>query len=107
MIVVCNNCSSRLQVDESKAPAANFNIRCPKCNSSLELASASPASEKGALGIGGSPSTEHRRYEQPKAAPLFESARAGKDIAKMNIEISETEKLAQLLANLLAPSVVN
>jgi len=73
----------------------------------LELASASPATEKGALGIGGSPSTEHRRYEQPKAAPLFESSKADQDFGKKHVDISEAEKLARLLASLLAPSVID
>jgi len=35
MIVVCTNCSARLQVNEDKAPAGPFNIRCPKCNTSI------------------------------------------------------------------------
>ena len=34
MIIVCQKCDARLQVDEAKVPAGRFTIRCPKCNSS-------------------------------------------------------------------------
>jgi predicted Zn finger-like uncharacterized protein len=99
MIIVCQNCSARLQVDETKAAGPTFSVRCPKCNSAIELSSASPASDKGALAVGGSPSTDQHRFEQPTPAPLFEveSGRTGDES-----ESSKLEKLAQLLAGLLS-----
>ncbi len=67
MIIVCPKCATRLQVDEEKSPARPFNVRCPKCNSTVSSGVASPASEHGALAVGGSPSTEHPRFEQNTA----------------------------------------
>jgi len=67
MILVCPKCATRLQVDEEKSPARPFNVRCPKCNSTVSSGVASPASEHGALGAGGSPSTDHPRFEQNTA----------------------------------------
>lgn len=67
MILVCPKCATRLQVDEEKSPARPFNVRCPKCNSTVSSSVASPASEHGALGAGGSPSTDHPRFEQNTA----------------------------------------
>lgn len=67
MIIVCQKCATRLQVDEEKSPARPFNVRCPKCNATVSSGVASPASEHGALAVGGSPSTEHPRFEQTTA----------------------------------------
>lgn len=67
MIIVCQKCATRLQVDEEKSPARPFNVRCPKCNATVSSGVASPASEHGALAVGGSPSTEHPRFEHNTA----------------------------------------
>ena len=77
MIIVCQKCATRLQVDEEKSPARPFNVRCPKCNATVSSGVASPASEHGALGVGGSPSTEHPRFEQ-------NTARAYEPVAKVD-----------------------
>lgn len=73
MILVCQKCATRLQVDEEKSPARPFNVRCPKCNATVSSGVASPASEHGALAVGGSPSTEHPRFE-PNTARAYEPA---------------------------------
>lgn len=75
MILVCPKCATRLQVDEEKSPARPFNVRCPKCNSTVSSGVASPASEQGALAVGGSPSTDHPRFEQ-NTARAYEPASA-------------------------------
>jgi len=67
MIIVCQSCASRLQIDDEKSPSRGFTIRCPKCKSTIHSNSSSPASEQSALGIGDSPSTEHPRYVPPTA----------------------------------------
>ena len=77
MVLVCQKCATRLQVDEEKTPARPFNVRCPKCNATVSSGVASPASEHGALAVGGSPSTEHPRFEQ-------NTARAYDPAAKVN-----------------------
>ena len=70
MIIVCQKCDSRLQVDEARMPPRPFVIRCPKCQSSVDSGFASPASEQAA--VSGSPSSEVPRFEQPNPAPLFQ-----------------------------------
>src|SRR5215217_1364975 len=67
MIIVCPKCSTRLQIDEEKSPNRPFNVRCPKCSSTISSGPASPASEQSALAVGGSPATDHPRFEQPTA----------------------------------------
>jgi predicted Zn finger-like uncharacterized protein len=67
MTIVCQNCSTRLQLDDDKMPSGSFSVRCPKCNKTVNSTPANRLSEQSALAVGGSPSTEHPRYEQPTA----------------------------------------
>ena len=74
MIVICSNCSTRLQLDEAKLPSRPFTIRCPKCQSIINgepPAAAGNVSDQSALAMGDSPALENVRYKQPKAAPAF------------------------------------
>jgi len=64
MIIVCHKCSTRLQVDVEKSQNRPFSVRCPKCNSTVNSGPASPATEQSALAAGGSPATDHPRFEQ-------------------------------------------
>src|SRR6185295_17813783 len=67
MIIVCPKCTTRLQIDDEKSPTRPFNVRCPKCNSTISAGPASPATEQSALAVGGSPATDHPRFEQATA----------------------------------------
>lgn len=67
MIIVCQKCSTRLQLDDEKSPQRPFNVRCPKCNNTVSAGPANPATEQSALAVGGSPSTDHPRFEQSTA----------------------------------------
>ena len=77
MTIVCQNCSTRLQIDDDKAPAGAFSVRCPKCKTTVNSAAASPASDQSALAVGGSPSTEHPRYDQV-TAPVYQFGEVAK-----------------------------
>jgi predicted Zn finger-like uncharacterized protein len=35
MIVVCSQCTARLQIDDAKVPAHSFTVRCPKCHNAI------------------------------------------------------------------------
>ena len=67
MIIVCPKCATRLQIDDEKSPNRPFNVRCPKCSTTVSSSPASPATEQSALAAGGSPSTDHPRFEQSTA----------------------------------------
>src|SRR6185369_424240 len=75
MIIVCQKCSTRLSIDDEKSPQRPFSVRCPKCNNTVSSGPASPATEQSALAIGGSPSTDHPRFEQ-STARAYEPAMA-------------------------------
>lgn len=67
MIIVCPKCSTRLQIHDEKSPNRPFNVRCPKCSATVSSGPASPATEQSALAVGGSPATDHPRFEQTTA----------------------------------------
>src|SRR5215203_965319 len=96
MIIVCTKCSTRLQIDEEKSPNRPFNVRCPKCNSTITAGSAGPVTEGSALAVGGSPSTDHPRYEQSTAG-VYESSSAG-----ATSTAGSTEDTMRMLADLLS-----
>jgi len=101
MIIACQTCASRLQVDETKITSRPFTVRCPKCNSSVDGGSASPAAEQSAIAVGGSPATGNPRFEQPKPAPLFELQQTVKEV---KADASAAEQLVELLSGLLSQS---
>ncbi len=70
MIIVCQKCDSRLQVDEARVPSRPFVIRCPKCHSSVNSDLPSPTPEQTA--VSPSSSSYDPSFEQPNPAPLFE-----------------------------------
>jgi predicted Zn finger-like uncharacterized protein len=98
MIITCQNCSARLQVDETKVSARPFTIRCPKCNSSVDSGSPGPALEENATAASSSPATENPRFDQPTPAPLYELQQ--EDVVT-SPAASATEKLAELLSGLM------
>jgi len=102
MIIVCQKCSSRLQIDETKVPTGAFNIRCPKCNGTVETPAQSPAFEQSAIALGDSPATSSSRFEQPNPAPLFEVGE-GDQTAKP--DASAAEMLMELFAKLAGQSL--
>ena len=96
MIIVCQKCDTRLQVDEAKVPSRPFVIRCPKCNSSVDSGSSNSTSEK-EVGTGESATPEYR-FEQPNPAPLFEPQQKASESGAGG----GAEKLAELLQGLIA-----
>ena len=93
MTIVCQNCSTRLQIDDEKAPAGAFTVRCPKCKNTVNSSAPSPASDQGALALGGSPATEHPRYEQP-AAQAFQLS----NLAKQSDSAPDSDMVRALLS---------
>ena len=95
MIIVCPKCAARLQIDDEKSPNRPFNVRCPKCNSTVSSGQGSPATEQSALAVGGSPSTEHPRFE-PSTARAYEPATPNA------VEAGSTDQAMQALLELLS-----
>ncbi len=96
MIIVCQKCDARLQVDETKVPARPFTIRCPKCSSSIESGLPTASTESEMVNDTEGRPLDTSGFEQTNPAPLFEAEEkttgAGPDNA--------LERLSELLAGL-------
>jgi predicted Zn finger-like uncharacterized protein len=97
MIIVCPKCSTRLQVDQEKSSSRPFNVRCPKCSATISASGASPALEQSALAVGGSPSTDHPRFEQPTARAYEPATKQAEPI-----EAASSNEALRMLADLLS-----
>jgi predicted Zn finger-like uncharacterized protein len=98
MIIVCQKCDSRLQVDEARVPARPFVLRCPKCNSSIDSGLPIAPEEQSAGAIAEIPSSENVRFEQPNPAPLFQVDQKADVIGPE----SPIERLTELLSGLVS-----
>ena len=96
MTIICQSCSTRLQIDDDKAPTGAFTVRCPKCKSTVNASVGNPALDQSALGVGGSPSTEHPRYDQP-TAPVYQMSNVDS-----SVEDIPSEDALRALLNLLS-----
>ncbi len=96
MILVCESCSTSLQLDEKKAPSGKFTIRCPKCKSLVSVSVGvgnQNSSENGAAEsvANNKPAQPASQYKPPQTAGKNpDSAIAG-----------SSEELMRLLAGLL------
>ncbi len=88
MIIRCDNCSVSLQLDESKIPAGNFSVRCPRCQNLLRV-------QKDASGRGLS-TVEQLAASQPAAA----AAEGSEDFAAKESDFQINSALKSLMAAL-------
>ncbi len=102
MIIVCSNCSTRLQLDDAKVPSRPFTLRCPKCQNAINGQPPPSASDHSAVALGDSPATELPRFEQPDHAPAFKPTTNTGDLgAPSNADATDANELVRLLADLL------
>src|SRR6266542_4980890 len=107
MVLICPKCEARLQLDEAKAPSRPFTVRCPKCQTSVNVqpppaasndtATSEPAgrSETGAA-------ADRISFERPATASLFKPN--SEDSNSINTSQSASaglNDLAKLLAETL------
>lgn len=106
MVLTCPKCNARLQLDEAKKPSRPFSVRCPKCQTGVNVQSvdADSAAPQAVASPAAAPSNTVTPYERPVIAQPF----------KPNVEDSRPEAaveassplsdLARLLAEALRQS---
>lgn len=104
MIVVCSQCTTRLQLDDAKIPSRPFTVRCPKCQSIIHgQPIATTNGQQSALSVGDTPALENQRFNPPMAAPVFkpDESQNGKDVETYGNTSSDQNELVRLLSELL------
>jgi CheY-like chemotaxis protein len=105
MVLICTKCEARLQLDEAKAPSRPFSVRCPKCQTSVNV-QAPPASNMIAtpddiVEMPATP-TQASAFEHPIAAPPF---KAGEDKSDPVLATENTPAGLDGIAKLLAEAL--
>jgi predicted Zn finger-like uncharacterized protein len=97
MIVICPNCTTRLQLEASKVPSRAFSVRCPKCQHIVNAQPPAPSSQRDALAVGSDPPASARPQ------PVGGSATAATPTAAEQPQAHEAEEaeVLRLLASLL------
>jgi predicted Zn finger-like uncharacterized protein len=112
MVITCQQCGARLQLDDTKVPARQFTVRCPKCEHSIAVqpgaqTAASPSSgaatSAGAHASAESSASNASRFARPAPAPAFRPEGVESDATPNNVDSIRTERdeIAQLLSTLL------
>jgi predicted Zn finger-like uncharacterized protein len=105
MVITCQQCSARLQLDDTKIPARAFTVRCPKCQHVINAQPAPQAQQAaagGALGLGEMPAAQSPRGARPTPAPIFQPDGGGADASPDgNPMRGDRDEITSLLSALL------
>jgi predicted Zn finger-like uncharacterized protein len=71
MVLVCQQCSARLQLDDAKAPSRAFSVRCPKCQASVNHDPANAVEPQTTSADTSAASDAPVRFEVPTVAPRY------------------------------------
>jgi predicted Zn finger-like uncharacterized protein len=110
MVLICSKCEARLQLDEAKAPSRPFTVRCPKCQASINVQTATITAAESATAeaVGTEPSQSFSRasFERPATAPRFTPTREESEAASVNQAgpMPGLNELAKLLAEAMSQS---
>ena len=101
MVIICQQCTARLQLDDTKIPARSFTVRCPKCQHMINAQPPAQGNEQGAVGLsGGAAGVNHSRFERPRPAPAYKLDEEADGDATNGVA-ADKDEVAGLLASLL------
>jgi len=109
MVLTCPQCETRLQLDEAKTPSRPFAVRCPKCQTNVNVqpngeAVTSPKPDQPMAATEAAHRNPVPAFERPVTAPKFEP-RGHERIASSSPENpSALNDIAKLLAEALSHS---
>ncbi|MCA1814812.1 MAG: zinc-ribbon domain-containing protein [Acidobacteria bacterium] len=110
MVITCQQCSARLQLDDTKVPSRPFTVRCPKCQHIIKAQPQAPATAQGgALAVGETPAAHASRFARPMPAPAFrlEGAEDAGDAPQTEAIRTDRDEIAQLLSSLLSRAMTS
>jgi predicted Zn finger-like uncharacterized protein len=108
MVLICSKCEARLQLDEAKAPSRPFAVRCPKCQTSVNVqpAAAELSTPEAETASDVSPVLTRTSFERPATAPLFRPTREETESTSVTQggPLPGLDDLAKLLADAMRQS---
>src|ERR1700749_2121587 len=100
MIVICPNCTTKLQLEASKVPSRAFSVRCPKCQHIVNAQPPAQSSQRDALAAGSEPPAS-TRTQQPGGGVAASASHAVAEPQAQDGATPESEVL-RMLASLLS-----
>jgi predicted Zn finger-like uncharacterized protein len=106
MVLNCTKCDARLQLDDTKTPTRPFTVRCPKCQTAVNVPAAGGNAEQGTPNTGDDSSLLNRAFERPITAPRFTLTRedAEETPAAQPSSVAGLNDLAKILAEAMRQS---
>jgi predicted Zn finger-like uncharacterized protein len=110
MVLICPKCEARLQLDEAKAPSRPFTVRCPRCQTGVNVTTAAANGEARTPEAGpssdDSPILSRTPFERPVTAPRFTPSNEESEPASSSQSgaIPGLNDLAKLLAEAMRQS---
>jgi predicted Zn finger-like uncharacterized protein len=101
MVIICQQCSARLQLDDAKVPARPFTVRCPKCQHIINAQPPTQAPDYSALGVGDAATAAPSRFGRPMPAPAFRPEASNDAPAAGDPLATDKGEVARLLSALL------
>ncbi|HKG14840.1 MAG TPA: zinc-ribbon domain-containing protein [Pyrinomonadaceae bacterium] len=105
MIVICPNCTTRLQLEASKVPSRAFSVRCPKCQHIVNAQPPAQTSQRDALAAGGDLPSSTRAQQQGGAGASAATSAATPATAEPqpgDAAATPESEVLRLLASLLS-----
>lgn len=96
MVITCQQCSARLQLDDTKVPSRPFTVRCPKCQQSINAQPAAPAAPAGDIHA-----AQDARSVRPAPAAPFQIEGGVETEPPPDALRTDRDEIAQLLSALL------
>ena len=107
MLVICPNCKTRLQFDDSKIPSNVSKARCPKCQGTVEIRVSSATDSDLHVSLPADmtpPSPPVEAFERPPAAAPFKPEAETQATAPTNSSADLAKVLVDLLREKDAPA---
>ncbi len=102
MILICPKCEARLRLDETKAPSHPFSVRCPKCQTDVDVQPQSVVGDEAVVAPATVSAPAAAVFERPVAAPPFNPKAVDSNAPAMNqASPAGLDDIARVLAQAL------
>ncbi len=101
MVIICQQCAARLQLDDAKVPARSFTVRCPKCQQIINAQPPVQVPDYSALGVGDVSAPTQSRVGKPMPAPAFRPDANEEGAEPADQLTTNKDEVTRLLSSLL------
>lgn len=101
MIVICPNCTTKLQLEAAKVPSRAFSVRCPKCQHIVNAQPPAQTLQRDAVATGSEPPAS-TRAQQPGGGVAAAATPTAAEPQPNEAAVTPESEVLRLLASLLS-----